>query len=147
MGNFKQLQADMGYWKTPVYQEAKREYKQTNQKLLQEVSLSVPAVTEPENEAVSSNISVPLASAPHLLVPQFVDVPQIGERPMDIGLCSEWATVQALKSRTRVPLFCQVIQVQWNLMLVHKVKILKPKYHSFSILLDRMLVRQVLYMM
>ena len=53
----------MECWKTPAYQEAAREYEQMNQDLLQEVSLSVPAVTEPEIAAVSPNISVKLAVA------------------------------------------------------------------------------------
>ena len=65
----------MEYWKTPVYQEAEREYEQMNQKLLQKVSLSVPAVTEPENAVVSPNVSVPQVSAPQVSVPQSINVP------------------------------------------------------------------------
>ena len=145
--NFKQLRTDMEYWKTPAYQEAEREYGQMNQELLQEVSFSVPAVTEPENAAVSPNTSVPLVFAPQFLVPQSVNVPQTGEGSMDMGLRSEWVTGQALKKPYPGALFRQVIRVQWDLMLVQGIKILKPKFRSFSILLDRMLVRQILYMM
>ena len=73
--NFKQLRTDMEYWKTPAYQEAEREYEQVNQELLEEVSLSIPAVTEPENAAVSPNTPVPPVSAPQFSVPQSVNVP------------------------------------------------------------------------
>ena len=89
--NFKQLRADMECWKTPAYQEAESGYEQMNQELLQEVSLSVPAATEPENAAVSPNTSVPPVYAPQFSVPQSVNVPQIGERSMNMGLRSEWA--------------------------------------------------------
>ena len=43
--HFKQLQADLEHWKSPAYQDAEREYAEMNQNLLQEVSLSVPAVS------------------------------------------------------------------------------------------------------
>ena len=43
--HFKQLQADLEHWKSLAYQAAEREYEEMNQNLLQEVSLSVPAVT------------------------------------------------------------------------------------------------------
>ena len=49
---FKQLQEDLEHWKPPAYQEAEREYEEMNQNLLQEVSLLVPAVTEPENAGI-----------------------------------------------------------------------------------------------
>ena len=56
---FKQLQADMEHWKSPEYQEAEREYAELNQNLLQEVSLTVPAITEPPNVAGSPNVITP----------------------------------------------------------------------------------------
>ena len=88
----------MEYWKTPAYQEAEREYGQMNQELLHEVSLSIPAVTEPENAAVSPDTSVPSVSATQFSVPQSINVPQTGEGSMNIPLCSEWVMGQVLKN-------------------------------------------------
>ena len=79
----------MELWKTPQYQEAEWEYEQMNRDLMQEVSLSVRAVTEPKNAAVSPNISVPQVFAPQFSIPQSVNIPQTGEGSMDHGLRSE----------------------------------------------------------
>ena len=90
-GNFKQLRVYMELWKTAEYQEDQREYEQMNRDLMQEVSLSIPAVTEPENAAVSLNTSVPPISAPPIFSsPNLPEVPRTGEVSMDMGLRSEW---------------------------------------------------------
>ena len=96
--NFKQLQADLEYWKTPAHQEAEREYEQMNQDLLREVSLSVPAITEPENAAGPPNSSIPsVFTASQASVPQIVDITTTTEGLRSMGLRAEWVTGTALK--------------------------------------------------
>ena len=57
----------MEHWKSPEFQEAEREYAELNQNLLKEVSLTVPAVTEPPNVAGSpSVITPPVFTAPEV---------------------------------------------------------------------------------
>ena len=60
--NVKKLQEDMVNWHSD-YQNAEREYEQMNADLLQEVPLSVPAVTRPENAANPPIVSLP--QVPH----------------------------------------------------------------------------------
>ena len=43
-GELKKLREDMELWQSPKYQEAEREYAQMNQELMEEVTLSVPAL-------------------------------------------------------------------------------------------------------
>ena len=96
--HFKQLQADLEHWKSPAYQEAEREYAEMSQKLLQEVSLSVPAVTEPETAAVPPNAPIlPVLSAPSVAVPSSENITATTKELEDKGLHAEWVTGTALK--------------------------------------------------
>ena len=45
--NFKKLREDMELWQSPEYQDAEREYERMHQELMEEVTLSVPAISEP----------------------------------------------------------------------------------------------------
>ena len=94
--NFKKLQEDMVNWHTD-YQNAEREYAQMNEDLLQEVPLSVPAVTRPETAAIPPAVSLPQVATPQFSVPQYVNVSQSARQSVDAGLHAEWVTVQALK--------------------------------------------------
>ena len=76
--HFKQLQADLEHWKSPAYQAAEREYEEMNQNLLQEVPLSVPAVTEPENAVTHPNVSIPpVFTAPTVAIPSSANITQL----------------------------------------------------------------------
>ena len=95
--HFKQLQADLKHWKSPAYQEAEREYEEMNQALLQEVSLSVPAVTRPESAAIPSTIPIPpVFTAPSVTMPQSVSLTATTEELKSMGLHTEWVTGTAL---------------------------------------------------
>ena len=71
--NLKKFREDMESWKTPEFQDAEREFEDVAQKMMQEVAVSVPAVTEPENIPVIPILSVPQfsvhpnATTPHSL--------------------------------------------------------------------------------
>ena len=104
--NFKKLQEDMVNWQSD-YQNAEREYAQMNEDLLQEVSLSVPAVTRPETTAIPPVVSLPQVATPQFSVPQSVNVSQSAGQSVDAGMHAEWVTVQALKKLYQVPLFHQ----------------------------------------
>ena len=93
--NFKKLQEDMVNWQSD-YQNAEREYEQMNEDLLQEVSLSVPAVTRPETAANPPIVSLPQVSTSQFAVPQSVNVSQSAGQSVDARLHAEWVTVQAL---------------------------------------------------
>ena len=89
--HFKQLQADMEHWKSPTYQEAEREYAELNQNLLQEVSLTVPPVTEPPNVVGSPNIiTPPVFAAPEVPGSPFVSAPMTTKDLGSMGLHAEW---------------------------------------------------------
>ena len=91
--HFKQLQADLEHWKSPAYQEAEREYEEMNQNLLQEVSLSVPAVTEPENAAIPPNVSIPpVFTAPTVAIPSSANITATTKELETMGLHAEWVT-------------------------------------------------------
>ena len=90
--NAKKLQEVMVNWQSD-YQNAEREYEKMNEDLLQEVSLSVPAVTRPENAANPPIVSLPQVSTPQFSVPQSVSVSQSAEQSVDVGLHAEWVTV------------------------------------------------------
>ena len=96
--HFKQLQADLEHWKSPAYQEAEREYAEMEQNLLREVSLSTPAVTEPETAAISPNTSMlPVFSAPSVAVPSSANFTVTTKELEARGLHAEWVTGTALK--------------------------------------------------
>ena len=90
--NFKKVQEDMVNWQSD-YQNAEREYAQMNEDLLQEVPLSVPAVTRPETAAIPPVVSLPQVTTPQSSIPQSVNVSQ----SVDAGMHAEWVTIQALK--------------------------------------------------
>ena len=92
----KKLQEDMVNWLSD-YQHAEREYEQMNEDLLQEVSLSVSAVTRPETAANLPVVSLPQVTTPQFSAPQSVNVSQSAGQSVDAGLQAEWVTVQALK--------------------------------------------------
>ena len=96
--HFKQLQADLEHWKSPAYQETEREYTELNQNLLQEVSLTIPAVTEPPNVASSPNvITPPVFAAPEVPESPFVSVPMTTKDLGSMGLHAEWGQGTALQ--------------------------------------------------
>ena len=82
----------MELWQSPDYQDTKREYAQMNQELMEEVTLSVPAVTEPILASVTSHVSVPEFSAP---IP--VNVPHSRGNAVDTDLWETWEQGQALR--------------------------------------------------
>ena len=68
-----------------------------NQALLQEVSLSVPAVTRPESAAILSTIPIPpVFTAPSVTMPQSVSLTATTEELKSMGLHTEWVTGTAL---------------------------------------------------
>ena len=90
--NFKKLREDMELWQSPEYQDAEREYEQMNQELMEEVTLSVPAITKP----------IPTSVAPHVSVPQFsaplsVNIWQSWGNDVDMEFRETWERVQALQ--------------------------------------------------
>ena len=64
--NFKKLSEDMELWQSPEYQDTEREYEQMNQELMEEVTLSVPAISEPMTTSVAPHVSVPQILYPYL---------------------------------------------------------------------------------
>ena len=97
--HFKQLQADLEHWKSPAYQEAEREYEEMNQNLMQEVSLSVPAVTEPENAAIPPNVSIPpVFTAPTIAIHSSANITATTNGLETMGLQAEWVTGTALEN-------------------------------------------------
>ena len=69
-----------------------------NQNLLQEVSLSVQAVTEPENAAIPPNVSIPpVFTAPTVAIPSSANIPATTKELETMGLQAEWATGTALE--------------------------------------------------
>ena len=96
--HFKQLQADLEHWKSPAYQEAEREYEEMNQNLLQEVSLSVPAVLEPANAAIPPNVSIPpVFTAPTVAIPSSANITATIKELETMGLHAEWVQGTALQ--------------------------------------------------
>ena len=91
-GNFKKLREDMGLWQSPEYQAAEREYKQMNQEVMEEVTLSAPAISEPNPTSVAPHVSVPQFSAP-----LSVNIPQSGRNAVDMEFRETWERVQALR--------------------------------------------------
>ena len=75
------------------YQNTEREYEQMNGDLLQEVSLSVLAVTRPETAAIPPIVSLPQVTTPQFSVPQSVNVSQSAGQSVDAGWHAEWVTV------------------------------------------------------
>ena len=57
--NFKKQREDRELWQSPESQDAEREYAQMNQEVMEEVTLSVPAVTEPIPTSITPHVSVP----------------------------------------------------------------------------------------
>ena len=88
----------MEHWKSPAYQEAEREYAELNQNLLQEVSLTVPAITEPPNVASSPKVNTPPVIGA-LEVPESpsVSVPMTTKDLGSMGFQAEWVQGTALQ--------------------------------------------------
>ena len=96
--HFKQLQAEMEHWKSPEFPEAEREYAELNKNLLKEVSLTVPAVTEPPNVAGSpSVITPPVFTAPEVPRSPSVSAPLTTKDLGSMGLHAEWVQGTALQ--------------------------------------------------
>ena len=57
--NFKKFREEMEGWKSSELQHAEREHEAVNEELLTEVSLSVPAVTEPMQMPFTPGSSTP----------------------------------------------------------------------------------------
>ena len=96
--HFKQLQAEMENWKSPEFQETEREYAELNKNLLKEVSLPVPAVTEPPNVAGSpSVIPTPVFAAPEIAGSPFVSAPVTTRELDSMDLHAEWVQGTALQ--------------------------------------------------
>ena len=96
--HFKQLQAEMENWKSPEFQETEREYAELNKNLLKEVSLTVPAVTEPPNVAGSpSVIPTPVFAAPEIAGSPSVSAPVTTRELDSMGLHAEWVQGTALQ--------------------------------------------------
>ena len=88
----------MEHCKSPEYQEGEREYAELNQNLLQEVSLTVPAVTEPPNVAGSPNvITPPVFAAPEVPGSPSVSSPMTTKDLGSMGLHAEWVQGTALE--------------------------------------------------
>ena len=95
--HLKQLRADLEHCKSPACQEAEREYEEMNQNLLQEVSLSVPVVTEPANAAIPPNVSMPrVFTAPIVAIPSSVNIIATTKELETMGLHAEWVQGTAL---------------------------------------------------
>ena len=102
--HFKQLQAEMEHWKSPEYQEVEREYAELNENLLKEVSLTIPAVTEPPNVAGSPNvITPPVFAAPEVPGSPSISAPITTKDLGPMGLHAEWVQGTALQSVSGCP--------------------------------------------
>ena len=62
-----------------------------NQELMEEVTLSVPAISEPMTTSVAPHVSVPQIS-----VPISVNIPQFGGNVVDMEFRETWERVQGL---------------------------------------------------
>ena len=64
---------EMEAWKTIGIQDAEREFEEIAQEMLEEVSLSVPIISQPMNVSVAPYVSAPQFSVkPHLTIPHSV---------------------------------------------------------------------------
>ena len=82
----------MELWQSPEYEDAEREYEQMNRELMEEVTLSVPAISQPMTTSVAPHVSVPPIS-----VPISVNIPQSGGSAVDMEFRETWKRVQALR--------------------------------------------------
>ena len=82
----------MELWQSLEYEDAEREYEQMDQELMEEVTLSVPAISEPMTTSVAFHVSVPPIS-----VPISVNIPQSGGSAVDMEFRETWERVQALR--------------------------------------------------
>ena len=89
----------MENWKSPEFQETAREYAELNENLLKEVSLTVPAVTEPPNVAGSpSVIPTPVFAALEIAGSPSVSAPMTTRELDSMGLHAEWVQGTALQN-------------------------------------------------
>ena len=108
-----------------------------NQNLLQEVSLSIPAVTEPPQVTGSPNTYIPpVFTAPAVSVPSSVNVAATTQELESLGLHTEWVTGTALqKPYPGAP----TPSVNKELNLRARGEDDKPESRNPLILLDQML--------
>ena len=81
----------MELWQSPEYEDAEREYEQMNRELMEELTLSVLAISEPMTSSIAPHVSVPPIS-----VPISVNTPLSGVSAVDMEFCETWKRVQAL---------------------------------------------------
>ena len=86
--NFKKLSEDMELWQSPEYENAERKYEQMNRELMEEVTLPVPAISEPMTTSITPHVSIPPIS-----VPISVNIPQSGGSAMDMEFFETWERV------------------------------------------------------
>ena len=104
---FKKMQEDMVAWQAG-YHEAERSYYEMNEQLMQEVPLSTPAETRPEDAVNSPIVSIPPVTTSQFTIPSTSSQPQSSVQAgqdMDANIQARWANVSALrKSYPSAPL-------------------------------------------